>query len=98
MRDDRLIGLATFAASDAQRLAARLKGVPGVLFASRGRVAERDAVQVEFDPGRTSYSALLDELARARDVDATIFWHSPEQAVQVGARFPTERAKLFYRN
>ena len=96
MRDDRLIGLATFAVADARRAGSIFAGVPGVLCAATGRAAGRDAVQVEFDPGRVSYATLLDELALL-DARAAIFWHSPEQALLAGGRFPAERAPLFYR-
>lgn len=98
MRDDRLIGLATFAVADAERVGALFDDLPGVLFTALGRAGGREAVQVEFDPGRVTYAALLEQLARARDAGAAIFWHSPEQALLAGGRFPAERAPLFYRS
>lgn len=96
MRDDRLIGLGTFAVADAHRVGALFSGLPGVLCTALGRAGGRDAVQVEFDPGRVTYAELLEELARL-DATASIFWHSPEQALLAGDRFPAVRAPLFYR-
>jgi hypothetical protein len=96
MRDPRLIGLATFAVADARRVSALFDDLPGVLCTSTGRAGGRDAVQVEFDPDRVSYAALLEIAAQAPDVKA-VFVHSPEQARLAGGRFPTERAPLFYR-
>jgi hypothetical protein len=98
MRDDRLIGLATFGVADARRVGSFFAGIPGVLCTSRGRAAGRDAVQVEFDPGRVSYANLLDRLAQLDDARPAIFWHSPEQALLAGGRFPANRAPLFYRS
>jgi len=97
MRDDRLIGLATFAVTDARRIGSLFAGMPGVLCTALGRAAGRDAVQVEFDPGRVSYANLLDWLAQLDDARAAIFWHSPEQAHVASGRFPALRAPLFYR-
>jgi hypothetical protein len=96
MRDDRLIGLGTFAVADTRQVGALFAGIPGVLCTALGRAGGRDAVQVEFDPGRVTYAKLLDELAQL-DATASIFWHSLEQALLADGRFPAERAPLFYR-
>jgi hypothetical protein len=96
MRDDRLIGLGTFAVADARRVGTLFARIPGVLCTALGRAGGRDAVQVEFDPGRVSYAKLLDELAQL-DARASIFWHSAEQAFLADGRFPAEQAPLFYR-
>ena len=96
-RDDRLIGLATFAVADAERIGSLYEELPGVLYTTLGRAGGRDAVQLEFDPGRISYAALLDVLERGRDDTAAVLWHSPEQARLAAGRFPVQRAPLFYR-
>ena len=48
MRDDRLIGLATFAVGDASRVGSLFASLPGVLCPARGRAGESTPESVRF--------------------------------------------------
>jgi hypothetical protein len=91
---DRMIGMATFAGSDAVALTSAFVDVPGVLGAGVVRVEGRPALRVEFDPTFVSYEQLVEIFvddarlpgpAALRQEGAAVLVHSAEQEALANA-------------